>query len=226
MIAKFRRAENPLVAGGFALGVGSYAVCAAQVNVFGAVKIVRRFLPGEFHHYIEPLAKVVDSRKVEGAFGEMSLGVSRVGDAFGRRRIRCQSAGCKPRIVGQSVFLAAHNAVRADVKGMAVFFPRKIIAGEFVLNIAVIVPIYQRKTVCVSIPKGCAPIYAVSVCIALCAKSAKHVAEFIIGTGKTYARFCRAVADGHLVAYVVVVLPLVGKKKTEVDFFPAAQCVV
>ena len=91
MIAKFRRAQNPFVPGGFALGIRSHAMRAAQVNMFAAVKIVRRLLPGKFYHHVEPFAKIMNSHKVESAFGKTSLCFARVGDGLRRLRIRRQS---------------------------------------------------------------------------------------------------------------------------------------
>ena len=53
MIAQLHGPETALVAGAFALRVGPYALCAAEIDALGAVQIAAGKLPLEFQQDIE-----------------------------------------------------------------------------------------------------------------------------------------------------------------------------
>ena len=57
MVAQFHRAQEAFVAGAFALGVGPYAVGAAQVDVLAAVQVAGGFLGGEFAEQVGGMAQ-------------------------------------------------------------------------------------------------------------------------------------------------------------------------
>ena len=89
------------------MGIGSYAVGTAQVDMLGAVQIAARFLPGEFQQHVEIPAKPLHCGQVECSLGKAPRGVSEPAKFLGCLGVRDKGARVKSCPVAEGEVLPA-----------------------------------------------------------------------------------------------------------------------